>query len=131
MAIELLPPQRGPYGVIPLAVSLVVLICATLFMAFDQDEAPVPGDVTSEQATMVWDPPLPKPEKEVVLPDPKKPEPVLTLDPTTSIFFYDGEDRVGVMSWEGGTVVFHGNVDESARVFLEFLNQLGMSFCQE
>ncbi len=39
--------------------------------------------------------------------------------------FYDGEVRVGALSWKGGTFTFEGDMDASATVFFErFLKPL-------
>lgn len=48
--------------------------------------------------------------------------PVLMLNPMSSIVFQDESDKVvGAIEWSGGTVVFHGNVDNSAMIFFEYL----------
>lgn len=131
--LNLLPPESSRNL---LVATILLLIVAVLFMAFDPaDDAPVP-------TTLVWDPPVQGPTGDITLPDAGNTdfvwnkdknaiEPILALNPVNSLMFYDGDDRVGAMSWEGGTVVFHGNIDDSARIFLEYLNQMGMSFCKE
>lgn len=47
--------------------------------------------------------------------------PIMQLRADSSIVFHDGGEIVGALEWSGGTVVFHGNIDDSAMIFFEFL----------
>ena len=57
-------------------------------------------------------------------------EDALIFQPLERIGFYSGEEFVGSIDWSSGTVKFEGNVEDSAREFLEFVFDYA-PFCKE
>lgn len=51
-------------------------------------------------------------------------------EPSKSFDFYDVNDNLGRLTWDNGTLRFEGRIDESARAFVEYINEYAPEFCE-